>query len=68
MEDLSKKRPCVMIVDHDLDFGIKLADWLSARGYQAGWSGRSKRRSMNAETSTHKSSSSGSIVLSRKSS
>ncbi len=35
MEDLSKKRPCVMIVDHDLDFGIKLADWLAARGYQA---------------------------------
>lgn len=24
-----------MIVDHDLDFGIKLADWLAAHGYQA---------------------------------
>ncbi len=35
MENLSKKRPCVMIVDHDLDFGIKLADWLAAHGYQA---------------------------------
>lgn len=35
MENLSKpKRPSVMIVDHDLDFGIKLADWLTAHGYQ----------------------------------
>lgn len=30
-----QKRPCVMIVDHDMDFGIKLADWLAANGYQA---------------------------------
>lgn len=28
------KRPCIMIVDHDLDYGIKLADWLAAHGYQ----------------------------------
>ena len=24
-----------MIVDHDMDFGIKLADWLATNGYQA---------------------------------
>ena len=36
METLSnKKRACVMIVDHDLEYGIKLADWLAAHGYQA---------------------------------
>ena len=36
MEPLSnKKRPCVMIVDRDMDFGIKLADWLATHGYQA---------------------------------
>lgn len=36
MENLSKqKRPCVMIVDYDLDFGVKLADWLAAHSYQA---------------------------------
>lgn len=28
-------RTCVMIVEQDLDFGIKLADWLAAHGYQA---------------------------------
>ncbi len=31
----TKKRPCVMIVDSDLEYGIKLADWLAAHGYQA---------------------------------
>lgn len=36
METLSnKKRACIMIVDHDLEYGIKLADWLAAHGYQA---------------------------------
>lgn len=36
MEHLAhRKRACVMIVDHDLEFGIKLADWLAAHGYQA---------------------------------
>lgn len=29
-----QKRPCVMIVDHDMEFGIKLADWLATNGYQ----------------------------------
>jgi DNA-binding NtrC family response regulator len=27
-------RRCVMIVEQDLDFGIKLADWLAAHRYQ----------------------------------
>ena len=27
-------RTCVMIVEQDLDFGIKLADWLAAHRYQ----------------------------------
>jgi ActR/RegA family two-component response regulator len=31
----NRKRACVMIVDQDFSFGIKLADWLAARGYQA---------------------------------
>lgn len=31
----SRKRACVMIVEPHLDFGIKLADWLAARGCQA---------------------------------
>ena len=36
METLSnKKRACIVIVDHDLEYGIKLADWLAAHGYQA---------------------------------
>ncbi len=36
METLpNKKRACVLIVDHDLEYGIKLADWLAAHGYQA---------------------------------
>ena len=36
METLSnKKRACVLIVDHDLEYGIKLADWLAAHSYQA---------------------------------
>ncbi len=36
MEALSnKKRACIMIVDHDLEYGIKLADWFAAHGYQA---------------------------------
>ena len=36
MEALSnKKRACVMIVDHDLEYGIKLADWFAVHGYQA---------------------------------
>lgn len=30
-----RKGPCVMIVEHDLEYGIKLADWLAAHGYQA---------------------------------
>ena len=29
------KRACVMIVTQDFNFGIKLADWLAAHGYQA---------------------------------
>jgi ActR/RegA family two-component response regulator len=29
------ERLCVMIVEHDVDFGFKLADWLAAHGYQA---------------------------------
>lgn len=28
-------RRCVMIVEQDADFGIKLADWLAVHGYQA---------------------------------
>jgi DNA-binding NtrC family response regulator len=28
------KRACVMIVEQDVGFGFKLADWLAARGYQ----------------------------------
>ena len=36
METLSnKKRACILIVDHDLEYGIKLADWLAAHAYQA---------------------------------
>ncbi|NJN71019.1 MAG: hypothetical protein HC801_12600 [Nitrospira sp.] len=31
----NSKRPRVMIVEPDLEFGIKLADWLAANGYQA---------------------------------
>ena len=27
-------RTCVMIVEQDWDFGMKLADWLAAHGYQ----------------------------------
>ncbi|HKO31412.1 MAG TPA: hypothetical protein VJU54_09750 [Nitrospiraceae bacterium] len=27
-------RTCVMIVEQDMDFGIKLADWLAAHSYQ----------------------------------
>ncbi|MCP9465731.1 MAG: hypothetical protein NNA25_13175 [Nitrospira sp.] len=30
-----KKRRAVLIGTHDLNFGIKLADWLASRGYQA---------------------------------
>jgi DNA-binding NtrC family response regulator len=29
------EKTCVMIVDQDFDFGIKLADWLAAHGYQS---------------------------------
>ena len=29
------ERLCVMIVEQDVDFGLKLADWLAAHGYQA---------------------------------
>lgn len=32
---LNSKRVCVMIVEQDLTFGIKLADWLAAHRYQA---------------------------------
>ena len=28
------ERPCVMIVEQGLEFGLKLADWLAAYGYQ----------------------------------
>jgi DNA-binding NtrC family response regulator len=36
METLpNKKRACVLIVDHNLEYGIKLADWLAAHAYQA---------------------------------
>lgn len=36
MENLThRKRACVMIVDQDLEYGINLADWLAAHGYQA---------------------------------
>lgn len=35
MESLThRKRACIMIMDQDLDFGIKLADWLAAHRYQ----------------------------------
>jgi DNA-binding NtrC family response regulator len=27
-------RTCVMIVEQDLEFGLKLADWLASHGYQ----------------------------------
>lgn len=30
----NSKRACVLIVDHDLDYGIKLADWLASQRYQ----------------------------------
>lgn len=30
-----RKRACVVIVDQDFDFGIKLADWLAVHRYQA---------------------------------
>lgn len=30
----ARERVRVMIVEQDLDFGIKLADWLAAHGYQ----------------------------------
>jgi DNA-binding NtrC family response regulator len=29
------ERLCVMIVEQDVDFGLKLADWLATHGYQA---------------------------------
>lgn len=29
------QRLCVMIVEQDVDFGLKLADWLAVHGYQA---------------------------------
>lgn len=29
------ERLCVMIVEQDVDFGFKLADWLAVHGYQA---------------------------------
>lgn len=32
---MNRKRASVMIVAQDFDFGIKLADWLAAHGYQA---------------------------------
>ncbi|MGQ0555528.1 MAG: hypothetical protein ACT4PN_06245 [Nitrospiraceae bacterium] len=31
----NSKRVCIMIVDHDWEYGIKIADWLAAHGYQA---------------------------------
>lgn len=31
----NSKRACIMIVDHDFDYGIKLADWLASQRYQA---------------------------------
>lgn len=31
----NREGACVMIVEQDLDFGFKLADWLAAHGYQA---------------------------------
>jgi len=31
---LTGKRRCVMIVEPDGDYGIRLADWLAAHGYQ----------------------------------
>ena len=32
---MNSKRACIMIVDHDWDYGIKLADWLASQRYQA---------------------------------
>jgi DNA-binding NtrC family response regulator len=32
---MNGKKACIMIVDHDLEYGIKLADWLAAHGHQA---------------------------------
>lgn len=31
----NSKRACIMIVDHDWDYGIRLADWLASQRYQA---------------------------------
>ncbi|MFZ3012925.1 MAG: hypothetical protein WA045_04380 [Nitrospira sp.] len=32
---MNSKRACILIVDHDWEYGITLADWLAAHGYQA---------------------------------
>ncbi len=32
---MNSKRVCIMIVDHDLEYGIKLADWLASQRYHA---------------------------------
>jgi DNA-binding NtrC family response regulator len=32
---MNGKKACIMIVDHDLEYGIKLADWLAAHGHHA---------------------------------
>ncbi|MGB4068359.1 MAG: hypothetical protein WBK08_10045 [Nitrospira sp.] len=31
----NSKRACIMIVDQDFDYGIRLADWLASQRYQA---------------------------------
>ena len=30
----NRQRPCVLIVEEDIDFGINLADWLASQRYQ----------------------------------
>lgn len=31
----NRQRPCILIVEEDMDFGMKLADWLASQRYQA---------------------------------
>jgi DNA-binding response OmpR family regulator len=31
----NRQRPCILIVEEDMDFGIRLADWLASHRYQA---------------------------------
>lgn len=31
----NRQRPCILIIEEDMDFGIRLADWLATQRYQA---------------------------------